>query len=151
MDLSEELGLGADPDEVFDLFADLGNYPDWLGLIARVDAETPPQRDPRGSWIVELQGRIGPFARSKRLRMVQTAAERPRLVRYERHETDGRDHATWRLEAHIVATEASDGRVTTLTMELHYGGTRFAPVLAPILRDEIRKGRRMLLERYPLG
>jgi len=145
MDLLEELRIGAEPDEVYDLFSDLTNYPDWLGLVVRVDAEDPPERDPRGSWIVELQGRVGPFARSKRLRMVRSAAERPRLVRYERHEVDGRDHAPWRLEAHIAPADTG----ALLTMDLHYGGTRFAPVLAPILREEIRKGRRLLLERYP--
>lgn len=151
MELSEELLTGAQPQELFDLVADLHNYPDWLGLVARV--ETEPGDDgadgeprPDGAWIVELRGHLGPFARSKRLRMVRTAAERPRLVRYERIETDGRQHAEWRLEAHIAPTEAG----ALLTMHLHYGGSRFAPVLAPILREEIRKGRRALRERYPL-
>lgn len=147
MDLSEELRTGADPNELYEMLADLGNYPDWLGLVSHVDAEVEPHRDPRGSWLVELRGRVGPFARSKRLRMVRTTAERPRQVRYERVETDGRDHAPWRLEAHIV----SAGKGATLTVHLHYGGTRFAPVLAPILREEIRKGRRVLQERYPPG
>ncbi|HET8931294.1 MAG TPA: SRPBCC family protein [Acidimicrobiales bacterium] len=146
MELSEELHTGADPDDLYDLLADLGNYPDWLGMVAHVDAEVGPHRDLRGSWLVELRGRVGPFARSKRLRMVRTTAERPRLVRYERDETDGREHAPWQFEAHIVPSE----RGATLTVHLHYGGSRFAPVLAPILREEIRKGRRLLQERYPL-
>lgn len=143
MDLSEQLRTGADPHELFDLVADLRNYPDWLGLVARVEAEANAD----GVWIVELRGHLGPFARSKRLRMVRTATERPHLVRYERVETDGREHASWRLEAHLVPAEPG----TTLTMHLHYGGTRFAPVLAPILREEIRRGRRALQERYPLA
>ncbi len=145
MDLAETLLTGADVTELYDFVSDLGNYPDWLGLVARVDPEPEPTRDPRGSWIVELRGRIGPFARSKRLRMVRTEAVRPDRVRYERVEIDDREHAPWQLTAQIEATDGG----ARLSMRLHYGGTRFAPVLEPILREEIRKGRRLLSERYP--
>jgi hypothetical protein len=115
MDIDEMLLTGADVTELYDFVSDLGNYPDWLGLVARVDPEGDPTCDPRGSWIVELRGRIGPFARSKRLRMVRTAAERPLRVRYERIELDGRVHAPWELTAQIEAT--GDG--AQLSMRLH--------------------------------
>lgn len=145
MDLSERMHIGARVVELYDLVADLGTYPDWLGFVVRADPEPDETRDVRGSWIVELRGRIGPFARSKRLRMVRTASDRPHHVRFERTETDARAHSPWRLEVWVDAENSG----SVLTMDLHYGGSRFAPVLAPILRDEIGKGRRALEERYP--
>lgn len=146
MKISETLLIGTTVTELYDLIADLGNYPDWLGLVVRADPEDPPTLDPRGSWIIELRGQVGPFARSKRLRMVRTVADRPRTLCFERIETDGRDHSPWELTAHLDRADAG----VELTMELDYGGNRFAPVLAPILREEIRNGRRLLQERFPL-
>lgn len=146
MDLSEQARTGADPDELYALVADLGNYPDWLHLVVRADPDPEDRRDPRGSWTVELRGRVGPLARSKRLRMIRTIAEPPRLVRFERDEIDERLHSPWRLEAQVDPED--DG--STLTMRLHYGGDLFGPVLRPILADEIRRARHLILERFPL-
>lgn len=143
MDLTEHVHTGAEPDQLWELVSDLTGYPDWLGLV--VDAA--PDGDAPDAWIVELRGRIGPFARSKRLRMVRTVTEPPRYVRFERVETDGRHHSIWRLEARVTPTPGG----ADLTMDLHYGGNRFAPVLAPLLREEIRRGRRNLQQRYPSG
>ena len=154
MDLSEELRTGASTNELYRFVADLENYPEWLGLVVRAEPESATSDAKHGggegeevgpAWRVELRGRIGPFARSKRLRMVQTFAESPQFVRFEREEIDGRDHAVWRLEARIDPSENG----ANLTMDLHYGGSRFGPMLAPILRDEIRKGRRALQARFP--
>lgn len=143
MDLTEHVRTGADPTRLWELVSDLTGYPDWLGLVVSAD----PEPAPADAWIVELRGRIGPFARSKRLRMVRTLADAPHRVRFERAETDGRRHSAWRLEATI--TPITGG--SELTMDLHYGGNRFAPVLAPLLREEIRRGRRNLQQRYPLS
>ncbi|MBS1848489.1 MAG: SRPBCC family protein [Actinobacteria bacterium] len=145
MDLSETVRTGAAPEELYDLVSDLANYPQWLGLVVRADREDETSGDARGSWMVELRGRVGPLARSKRLRMIRTCEDRPRFVRFERDEIDVRDHAPWRLEAEIDP----DGAGSTLTMRLHYGGNLFGPVLAPILRDEIRQGRQVVKERFP--
>lgn len=145
MDITESVTVGADADELYALVSDLSVYPEWLGLVVRAEPEVGAEADPRGSWTVELRGRVGPFARSKRLRMVRTDSDPPRSVAFERAETDGREHADWRLSATI--TQA--GSESTLTMSLHYGGTRFAPVLAPLLRDEIRHGRQIIHQRYP--
>lgn len=146
MDISEQARTGADPVELYELVADLGNYPDWLGLVVRADLDPEDRRDPRGSWVVELRGRVGPLARSKRLRMIRTVAEPPRLVRFERDEVDERTHSPWRLEAQVEPEPVG----STLTMRLHYGGDLFAPVLRPILADEIRRARHLILERFPL-
>ncbi len=145
MDLTEVVHTGADPGQLYALVADLAGYPDWLGLVVEAVPDAGPGAvDP--TWIVELRGRIGPFARSKRLRMVRTVADEPTRVRFERVETDGRRHSDWHLEARVTPTAAG----ADLTMDLHYGGNRFAPVLAPLLRDEIRRGRRNLVARYPI-
>ncbi len=146
MDVVEQVETGAGVDELFALVSDLGTYPGWLGLVARVDAEAPAPSDDAAAWIVELRGRIGPLTRSKRLRMVRSFTDDPRRVRFVRAETDGRDHAPWTL----IASVRPNPRGSTLTMELHYGGNRFASVLTPLLRDEIGRGRRALQERYPL-
>ena len=49
--------------------------------------------DGRPAWRVELRARVGPFARSKQLRMVRTVYEPERIARFERIEDDERDHA----------------------------------------------------------
>ena len=46
--------------------ADLSTYPEWLALVT----EAEPQGD--HTWLVTLRARLGPLARSKRLRMVRT-------------------------------------------------------------------------------
>lgn len=146
MEISETALTGAEPEALYDLVADLANYPGWLTIVARAETQTGPERDPRGSWIVDLRGRVGPFARAKRLRMVRVVDQRPVLVRFERIEDPRRDHAPWSLQARVEPV--AEG--TRLSMDLHYGGSRFAPVLAPILREEIRRGRQELLRRFPL-
>jgi hypothetical protein len=90
---------------------------------------------------VELRARVGPFARSKRLRMVRTIFEPERRVRFERIQDDERDHAQWILEARL--DEAHGG--TNLTMDLEYTGDLWGDaVLSRILDDEVRRGKRAL-------
>ena len=144
MEIIETVQTGAKVRELYDLVADLSTYPDWLRLV-EVARPLEPGDDGVRAWSVELRGRIGPLARSKRLRMVRQEVEGGRLVRFDRVELDGRDHAPWRLEASVANGDGG----ALLTMSMYYGGSRFAPVLAPILRDEIRRGRRELLARYP--
>ena len=105
--------------------------------------------DPPGApaWIVELQAQVGPFARSKRLRMVRTLHVPDRAARFERAEIDGRSHAAWTLEAAVSALGgASEG--SRLTMTLTYGGRLWAgAVLQRVLDDEVTRGSDALLER----
>jgi hypothetical protein len=93
------------------------------------------------AWRVDLRGRLGPFARSKRLRMIRSHHDAPHAVRFERDEQDGRTHSPWVLDATVTVLE--DG--SRLTMHLHYGGGLFGPVLEPLLRDEIARSRPRLL------
>lgn len=129
MELTASVRLPAAPDRVFAEVADLATYPHWLGIVHGVE----PDGD---GWLVDLGARIGPFARTKRVRMT-TAERRPHeLVRFERAELDGRAHSPWILEAHLEPDE-TDG--THLTMRLHYGGALWVPGLDLVLRQEVRR------------
>ena len=103
--------------------ADLATYPAWLTLVNSAE--------PEGSdtWIVTLRARLGPLARSKRLRMVRTALD-AHVVRFERVETDGRDHAAWVLSATL---EPIDTTTSTVKVHLHYGGALWSAPLEIVL------------------
>ena len=114
---------------------DLGEYPRWMPLVHRATVAGP------GAWDVELRAKVGPFARSKRLRMVRSESQSPSLVRFERREIDGRTHAPWVL----TATITSSGGTSTLTMHLHYGGSLFTGgILERVLGEQIERGRSRL-------
>jgi hypothetical protein len=135
VDVTADLDTPHPADRVFALVEDLTRYPSWLDIVPRV----VPEGD--GAWLVDLRGRLGPFARSKRLRMVRSAHEPPTHVRFEREERDGRSHSPWVLDAR-VEPHAGGSR---LTMHLHYGGGLFGPVLEKLLGDEIQRSRTRLL------
>lgn len=152
MDLERSVTLHASRDDVFALVDDLDDYPAWMPLVHRAVA-TPDA----AAWNVELRAEIGPFARSKRLRMVRTRFEPPHRVRFERAEVDGRDHAVWRLEAVVLddaddtpRDDVRDGGEVELVMRLHYGGRLWTGgLLERALEDQIERGRaglRRLLE-----
>lgn len=135
MDVTADLDAPHDPAQVFALVEDLTRYPTWLDIVAKVQPESDD------SWLVDLRGRLGPFARSKRLRMVRAVHESPTHVRFERAERDGRAHSPWVLDA----TVEPRGDGSRLTMRLHYGGGLFGPVLEKVLGDEIERSRPRLL------
>ena len=128
MDLDARATLEADPDRVFQALADLATYPHWLTIVAAASSE-PGTAD---TWSIELAGRIGPFTKRKRVRMVRTEAdEAARTVRFERREQDGRHHNEWILTGSTTA----DGQVH---VHLHYGGGRSLPGADLLLRQEVR-------------
>ena len=136
MDVTATLDAPHPPEAVFTWVSDLERYPAWLDIVPRATA------DGDGSWLVWLRGRLGPLARSKRLRMRRVAVDAPHSVRFERVEQDGRHHSAWVLEAEVVPTEEG----SRLTRRLHYGGALFGPVLERLLGDEIEHSRARLLE-----
>ena len=93
--------------------------------------------------MVDLRGRVGPFTRSKRLRMARTFLQAPNRVLFEREELDGKEHSAWVLRA---ALEAAGADACTLRMELHYDGSLFGPVLERVLGDTIERSRPRLLQ-----
>jgi hypothetical protein len=121
--------------------ADLTRYPQWLDIVPRASTAPAHPDDDGPAWSVDLRGRLGPFARAKRLRMVRTVDDGDRHVRFERTEHDGRQHSPWVLDASI---DEHDG-ASVLTMRLHYGGRLWMPALDRILTDEIERSRPRLL------
>lgn len=139
MDVVETLATPYPAADVFTVIADLGEYPSWLSIVSRAT----PEVDDEHTWTVDLQGRIGKFARSKRLRIVRSEMVEAQSIRFERRELDGRAHSEWRLD---VAVQ-SQGDGSHVEMRLFYGGRFWDPVLERLLGAEIARGRERLLER----
>lgn len=140
MEIVRRLTAPCDPDDLFVHVDDLDRYPPWMGLIhevERVDGEAAP------TWDVELRATVGPFARSKRLRMRRTEHVVDRRVVFERAEADGRRHAPWVLRADLSPVDAG----TDLTMRLSYGGSLWSgAVLQRVLDEQVDAGSRALIE-----
>lgn len=114
---------------------DLGEYPKWMPLVHRATPAGP------GAWDVELRAKVGPFARSKRLRMERTT-DSPQLIVFERRETDGREHAPWRM----TCTMVEQGESVSMRVELFYGGGLWTGgILERVLADHIERGRENLV------
>jgi hypothetical protein len=143
VDVTASLTADVEPRVLFDTVADLGGYPDWLDIVPRADPLDPASGDVGPAWSVDLRGRVGPLSRSKRLRMVRTHHEPSRLAVFERRELDGRSHSDWVLRARVHADPHGS---STLTMELHYGGSMWVPMLDRLLADEIERSRTRLLQ-----
>jgi len=135
MDVVATLVAPCPPVELFAWVDDLASYPQWLEIVTKAEPIDG------GAWAVDLRGRLGPLARSKRLRMTRTRHVESEAVTFERAELDGRDHSPWVLTADV--TPHADG--SQLQMVLHYGGGLFGPVLERVLRDEIERSRLRLL------
>ncbi len=135
MRTSESIDIAAPPAAVFAHVAHLDSYPLWLPLVHEaIPVDTPGHP----AWEVELRARVGPFARSKRLRMERVETVPDRLAVFDRAETDGREHARWALRAELEPL--GDG--TRLTMHLAYDGTLWTGgILERVLDEEIRRGR----------
>lgn len=135
MDIEADLEAPCPPGDLFAWVSDLARYPQWLEIVTEAD---PVDAD---TWAVDLRGRMGPLARTKRLRMVRTECVTPTSVVFERDEVDERDHSPWRLAVQIRETPQG----SHLHMHLHYGGGLFQPVIERVLKDEIEQSRHRLL------
>lgn len=161
MDVTATLDAACSTDRLRMWVSELDRYPAWLSIVPRADLEPAPSAPaddasgapgggPEGSgdgddigqpaWAVELRAKVGPLARSKRLRMVRTLDEELH-VRFERWEIDGKDHSPWVLDARIEAIQTG----SRLTMRLHYGGNLGAGLLERLLTDEIESSKPRLL------
>jgi hypothetical protein len=130
---------GATAADVFAQVATLDRYPAWMRLVHRVDPLDPDGGRP--AWRVQLRARVGPFARSKQLRMVRTVCAPPHDVRFERIEEDGREHAEWVLGATVDAVKGG----ATLVTDLRYSGSLWGSgILQRVLEDEVRRGKAAL-------
>jgi len=113
---------------------DLALYNAWMPLVHSVepvDATT---------WNVELRAKVGPFARSKRLRMTRTVNE-PLHIVFERHEVDGKSHAPWLLSVTLQSRDTE----TVVSVHLEYQGTLWTGgLLDKVLRDHIAVAKELL-------
>jgi hypothetical protein len=139
MDVRASLEAPCSASVLFAEVADLGTYPEWSDLVHRA----APLGD--AVWDVELRARVGPLARSKRLRMERVQHDLSAMtVVFERREVDGRRHSPWVLTARV--SEHGDG--ARLDMTLHYGGALWTGgLLERVLADQITSGRERLAAR----
>ena len=138
MRIERETMVPAPAQRAFALVDDLGAYPAWMDLVHDVEEVSPTDGD--RTWNVELQAQVGPFARSKRLRMVRTVHDPEHRVVFERAEVDGRRHSPWVLAA-TLDPDGVDGGEVRLTMTLTYGGNLWTgAVLQRVLDDHVERG-----------
>lgn len=146
MDVRADLTASCDRASLFPWVDDLTRYPEWMQLVhsaTPVPAEAEIDDGHAPAWTVELRARVGPLARSKRLRMVRVVHDDPAHVVFERREADGRRHSPWVLDVRLA--DATSGG-TRLDMHLHYGGGLWTGgVMERVLREEIDRGRDRLL------
>ena len=109
-------------DALFEVVADLGTYPAWLDIVGRAEPLDPATgadgTAEDAAWSVDLKGQVGPFRRSKRLRMVRACFDDPDAtgrasVRFERRELDGRSHSDWVLSAELSTPASPPSRTPT--------------------------------------
>ena len=118
---------------------DLAQYPHWLDIVHSVTLDESSEN----AWIIELRGKVGPFARSKRLRMVRTIDDENTSVVFERSEIDGRNHSEWKLTVFL----AGAGSETEVSVEMFYGGSMFGGgILERMLADQIERSRPKLID-----
>ena len=141
MEHGETIRLGAPVERIRGLVDDLENYPKWMPLVHAVTRDASAAQP---AWLVELRARIGPFARSKKLRMQRTVHDVSESgacrVVFDRNEVDGRSHSQWQLEA-VVSPDGSGSRVD---VTLKYSGALFGPVVEAALRHYVAEGRERL-------
>ncbi len=131
------------PNALFEHVDDIEDYPAWMPLIHDVERLETDAQGEGPAWMVELRAQVGPFARSKRLRMERTELQQDRVAVFERREADGREHSTWVLRADL---DVDDDGHAVLTMTMSYGGSLWAgPILERVLDDQVRRGSERLL------
>lgn len=137
MILEVEMDLPAPVAVVEPFISGLPSYPQWIDLVHSVSPA-----DAAGGHRVELRGHVGPFARSKILRMIRV--EDPACIRFERRELDGRKHGRWELQATMTPIGTQIEPVTHLSISLRYEGRLWSAVVEKILSDEIEHAKERL-------
>jgi hypothetical protein len=140
-DLDATAELAVTVDVALGALADLGTYPHWLGIVGRAEPVSAHPDDPEGAaaWSVDLIGKVGPFTRTKTVRMVRTALDPDGgTVRFERQEHDGRHHNPWILTGEATTAGDATRTRTRIHVHLHYGGGRSLPGADLLLRNEVR-------------
>ena len=137
--------MDAAPSAVLAEMADLSGYAEWHGMVKRVELDGD-------GWLVDLGGRLGPFTRTKRVRMVRAPHEEESAgqVRFVRHERDRHDHGAWELQC-VVDPAAGKGPCTLRFRMLYDGSSPLIGMLEPLLRAEVDKSADRLRRRLAAG
>ena len=114
--VSRTVEFAAPTEAVRPLLRDLSTYPKWVPIVSSVE------QDGERHWIVELRVSIGPFARSKQLRM-ERSIDNDEHIMFSRNESDGRKHAHWELRFDV----SDVGAQASVTAVLEYQGTMWTP------------------------
>jgi len=134
VDIRLEAAINAAPSAVLAEVADLSGYPAWHGMVKKVQADGD-------GWLVDLGGRVGPFSRTKQVRLVRDDTEEnksPGRVGFVRAEVDGKEHGQWNLEAQVDPA-TGEGPCTVEFRVRYDGSSPLASVLEPMLRAEVEK------------
>lgn len=142
MRTTSSLDLDAPVASVVPLVDDLSAYTQWMPMIHGIE-----RADDAGetAWSVELRAKVGPFARSKRLRMVRTVHDTSPdgsvTVVFVRREVPARQHSAWTMTVRV----SPRGPGCTVAMDLEYGGSLWtAGVLDRVLASNIEAGKKGL-------
>lgn len=142
MKTSVSVSLRSSVERVFDFLCDLTSYSEIIPFVHEV---VPSVASGDRVWDVELRAKVGPFARSKKLRMKRSICEPHERVVFVRDESDGRDHADWTLTIDTNGTQSN----CNLEITLEYGGRLWtAGVMERILHENIEEGTRRLTEKF---
>ena len=143
MDVTLGARIDAPPAAVLAEVEHLPSYPSWHGMVHRVE----PDGD---GWLVDLGGRLGPFTRTKRVRLVRAESSAPGEVRFVRAERDRADHGAWELHG-TVDPPTGDGPCTLRFRLLYDGSSPLASMLEPVLRAETHRSADRLRQRLAGG
>lgn len=135
--------ISAPCERLGEIIGDLATYPAWLELVTAAAVDSAPD-DPHPAWLITLQAKIGPFSRSKRLRMARTqfsSTPQGALAVFERAEVDGRDHSSWTMRISVapLAQESvsTSGSASEVTIDLAYGGSLWSGALEAVLASVV--------------
>lgn len=147
MRTSSSVTVPAPVDRVVPFLVDLSEYPRWMPMIHSVARDDHDDV----AWTVELRAKVGPFARSKRLRMARTS-DSPvpggRRIVFERRERSATQHSRWAMTVDVAGSAGS----TTVTIDLEYGGSLWtAGVLDRVLAACIEDGKNGLVRAVTAG
>lgn len=139
MDVTLGAKMNAAPAAVLAEIEDLPGYPDWHGMVHAVE----PDGD---GWLVDLKGRLGPFTKTKRVRLVRVESTVPGQVRFVRKELDRTDYGGWELQG-TVEPATGDGPCTLRFRLLYDGSSPLTSMLEPVLRAETHRSADRLRQR----
>lgn len=129
--------VAASPKLVGEVLADLSTHVEWNDVVAEAVPAATGSLSGQPAWITTLRANVGPFARSKKLRMARTENQIDtggvRRITFERREVDGRDHADWIMRVGV----SPDGGGSSVDLALEYTGGLWVGALDPVLRAAI--------------